>query len=113
MVTPPAPTAETATKHAPEERAQVAPPGNDTNPVLGLTGEKVIKVPSIGTPPEIEALQFVDEPTITVDGAQDAKTDGDALLTVMVVGGADVLGLLLPSPPYAAIIVVTAVVDGV
>jgi len=80
--------------------------------VLGLTSEKVTKVPSTGAPPTIDALQVVDEPTLTVDGTQEADTEGDALLTVMVVGGEE-LGLLLPSPPYAAVMVVAAVVDGV
>ncbi|HEV2390672.1 MAG TPA: hypothetical protein VGS04_08115 [Nitrososphaerales archaeon] len=90
-------TAPTATRHVPDEREHVAPLGNETIPTLGLTCEKVMMVPSTGAPPTIEALQFVDEPTTILDSPQETATPGDALLTVIVVGG-DVLGLFPPSP---------------
>lgn len=93
--------------------AHVPPGGKATFPVVGYTAEKVIRVPSTGAPPTIDAAQVVDEPTMRVDGAQEAETDGDAFSTVIVVGGADVLGLLLLSPLKVAFMVVEAVEDGV
>ncbi len=82
--------------HVPDERAQVVPAGNETVPVLGLTKEKVIKVPPTGAPPTTDALQVVDVPTMTVEGAQEAETVGDALLTV--IEDVPELAKLVPSP---------------
>ena len=62
----------------------MAPAGKDIVPVLGLTCEKVITVPSTGDPPNTDAVHVVSDPRLTVNGEQEAENVGEALSTVMV-----------------------------